>query len=243
MDWRTPTGFAIIIAILGTGILSFMLIVIWQVKKYVTTVQQETAKRHILEVQHQQQLAAATIESMEAERKRIAADIHDGLIGSLRFMMLNNDDPEFTASLQNTITTARNISHDLMPPLIDRLPLEELLTLFLAPLKQTHAVEVNITNDSTTIATNKKLHLYRIVQELVNNTIVHAQASSIGIHIRNSTKRFALIYTDNGCGLSDQGQEGLGMKNIAMRCTIIEAQHKFKSHSPHGLKMILTTTL
>jgi signal transduction histidine kinase len=82
--------------------------------------------------------------------------------------------------------------------------------------------------------------MYRIIKELINNTLKHAQASMITIKLHLILKSVHLIYSDNGIGFKNNWQDniesmGMGMSNIISRSRLINATSKFFNNAPHGM--------
>lgn len=92
----------------------------------------------------------------------------------------------------------------------------------------------------TRYSTSLELAIYRIIKELINNTIKHAKARSISIKLHLILRSIRLVYSDNGAGFPDKWQDdfefqGMGMSNIMSRCRSINAMSKFYNHAPHGM--------
>jgi len=246
MQWQNPLFFAFFLGIVIFVLFLFMILVVWQVKKYTDKVKQEEANKLQLLKKHQQQLANATIISMEKERKRIAADLHDELTGHLRRILFINTNKTLEKELKTVIDTARNISHDLTPPMLEHLPMSEIINSLLYPLKEKYIVNITIddTEHQTINNIDTKLHLFRILQELLNNIIVHAQANAIDIYFTNSEKQLMLSVADNGIGVNslNHKNKGIGLQNIEMRSQLINATYKYSPNTPRGTKFELYKT-
>ena len=68
-----------------------------------------------------------------------------------------------------------------------------------------------------------ELILYRIIQELVNNTLKHANASSIDLSIQQMNDEVSISYKDNGIGFESAKQNGLGLKSIESRLSLLQS--------------------
>jgi signal transduction histidine kinase len=192
-------------------------------------------------LEHQKKLLVNSIESQEKERSRVAIDIHDGLLFELSLLSMLISQPnkaeESRKLLDSCTTLARQISHDLTPPLIESCHLNEILEGYLdqisthkTSLFQTGLTELNF-------ETSFKLNIVRIFQEISNNTIKHAEAKNIWLHIRTSEQFIALIYKDNGKGfLKDDFVEGLGQRNMAMRIDLLNGRYKLKTTPGKGVQ-------
>ena len=206
-----------------------------------------------LESSYQKSLLSSFIETQENERQRIAADLHDGIGAALAGikLMLNQFKPESEAdkellheckdAIQKTASSAREISHDLLPPALETIGLVRTL----------ERMAKNLSSSSLIIKTNcllnyrldKKIELalYRITQELINNTIKYAQASVITIELVEKEEGIFFQYFDNGIGFDKKGHNGLGLKNIESRVQMIEGTIEFFSepNKQTGVKIYL----
>ena len=94
------------------------------------------------------------------------------------------------------------------------------------------------------IPQKKQLHVYRIVQEALQNTLKYGHASKIEL-TASFDKELVLTYRDDGVGadLATISRHGLGLRNIAARAEMIPAQHSFKSEPGQGFQTQLTIRL
>jgi signal transduction histidine kinase len=189
---------------------------------------------------YQQNLLQTTIKTQEIERHRIAADIHDGLIGKLTAIKMEQEitqkDEKTIHALHESINIARRISHDLSPPLIEFTTLPDLIKELLYPWEQ-HLlitatydirVEMNHTDDF-------KVQITRIVQEIITNIVKHADATQMRLHIKQTQSYMALQLSDNGKGYDiSQNSKGLGSKNIETRVQYLKGIYKVKSQLKKG---------
>jgi signal transduction histidine kinase len=197
--------------------------------------------RHIeekrkLQHDHQKDLLSSFIETQEKERSRIAADLHDGIGASLAGikLMLSQFKPENEKdilllqeckdAIQKTASSAREISHDLLPPALEKLglikTLERMARNFSAE-NLTVKVEHSLTDR---LVSNEELALFRITQELLNNTLKYAQASNVFISIHAKEGLLEYEYWDNGIGFEHKDSIGLGLKNIESRIQMIKGE-------------------
>ncbi len=201
-----------------------------------------------LALSHQKGILQATIETQEQERERIAQDLHDAISAKLNVVSLSTNvliDGNLTIEEQqealkhilnvttNTLESSRRLAHNLLPPILDKFglaaALEELCDEFENSKKV--SVENNIVyNDSLT--KNKELHIFRIIQEFMNNAIRHGQATVLNLSIEDIKNTIKIKFIDNGVGFDAQTLEdkaGLGLKNIQSRIDILEGELAYKS--------------
>lgn len=200
----------------------------------------QQAKIFEQEKKHQQDLLYSNIQSVEAERKRIAKDIHDELGSifstlSLQLRKPKNTEPvaptdEQLASSQQLIEaglkTVRRIAHEMMPPELVLFGLEKALENLAARINVAGGTQAFVDYHVADKAFNEEqsLALYRIAQEMISNTVKHAQASEITIEVYEKDGARYFRYTDDGKGIPPNVQKtGMGMKNIESRAGMIGA--------------------
>ncbi len=181
------------------------------------------------------------IETEEKERKRFAADLHDDLgptlsSAKIRLGLLENSkDPDrFAEDLQKckellteSIGKMRIIANNLMPRLIENYGLEAALNQFMKTMHQEGIFEIEfISNlDGQRFSKQVELHFYRIICELINNTIKHSGASRAIVKLNFSKNVLRVCYTDNGKGYNvetlDLKSTGMGIGNILQRVKLV----------------------
>ena len=195
-------------------------------------------------LEHQQQLLYSVIESQESERTNIGRDLHDDVgtaLSNLR-MIIDRIGPESgqNASLQKLtafskelidviISDLRNISHRLSPEILSMHTLTEAIEELCMIINDASGVAVFLHNeagallDSPDLTTS--LAIYRILEELITNTIKHAAATRIDIYIGKEGSLLLINYRDDGKGMSasPEHMHGRGLRNIESRLLIIRA--------------------
>ena len=224
------------------GVLSVLVgFIILLSKTYINRIRKEIQEKNSLIISHQKELVNSSIQILERERERISSDLHDDLIGQLYRIKLMNKDDKLNRLLAQGIATARNISHELTPPLIEESSLEELIADFIAPYKKKYNITLTCSMLlSFDLNKQQKLNIFRIFQELINNIIKHAQANSINIILRGNSKSFAFLLQDDGIGIPTTTYgRGLGMKNIELRMQVLRGSYRLKPNKPIGTTFIL----
>ena len=193
-----------------------------------------------LKLEYQQSLLNATIVTQEKERKRIAADLHDALISKLTIVQIKEKNLELNQLIDESISIARRISHDLSPPLIEYSTLAELIEEAIHPWKT--QITVIYHKDIRNIVdhgSDFKVQFIRIVQEILTNISKHAKANELSIHIRQSLNGLSLLICDNGVGFSiNSKSKGLGLQNIETRVQYLNGHYKVKSQKGKGTSNI-----
>jgi two-component system NarL family sensor kinase len=233
--WQDPENFAI-------GLFVALLIVIFLVtsivvltRLYFNRIIQEQEKLTQAKIDHQQSLLWNSILIQEKERERIAADLHDGLISKLTVLMYalrtNNSQISPAELLDDSIKIAREITHDLSPPLLNQTSIQELIESFISPLSEAYTIDSYYGCFCDYELKNEiKLQLLRIVQEIINNILKHAKATRIIVRLKVAHNSIGLVIRDNGIGFdTTQDEHGLGMKNIELRSQLLNGKWRFKS--------------
>jgi signal transduction histidine kinase len=220
-------------------------------------IKKEVEKKE-LEIQYQREQIHAVISTQEEERKRIAQDLHDDISAKLNIVSLNayllkspnltvNEINEITSNIvnftANALQSTRRIAHDLLPPVLDKFGLhagiEELCSEFVSSKQITINYENNVAFDPD--EKHRHLHVFRILQELMNNSLRHGKASVIGIYFQEESAVIKCCYIDNGIGFDmsdDRNYYGLGMKNISSRISFLNGSIDVKSAVNEGVKVI-----
>jgi two-component system NarL family sensor kinase len=216
--------------ILGASVIAILVLVV-----VVIVIRSTSRQKLALERDQQHHLRLETIvKTQEEVQQRIARDLHDGLvqvIGAAK-MSLQAAGPDSdeailrehirTASgiMDEAVAEARSISHELLPYslLKDGLvsALEELFARSLPSYKFTHDDIIS------SITENKGVHIYRIVQELVNNVQKHSGATSVVISLTVTNNELRFVFTDNGMGFNaKETTSGAGLSNLATRAELL----------------------
>jgi two-component system NarL family sensor kinase len=214
-----------------------------------TIVKTELAKKQ-LEINHQKALVEQLIEVQEEERNRIARELHDGVNAKLATVLLfaaqsaeKIDPTSISDSIKEAMAISRRISYDLLPPTLESFGLKGALFELFEEIQEKSDIEVNIqlADEVDEIPQNKQLHVYRIIQESLQNTIKYAEATIIDLAAKFDEK-LIITYQDNGKGMDFEStpQLGLGLKNIVARSEMIPALHEFKSTPEKGFQTKLT---
>jgi two-component system NarL family sensor kinase len=238
--WQDPKVIAFWIAIIILLVVTIMAFVI----KIMHTGYKRMAEANVREaetkLEHQKKLLETTLHAQEKERTRIAADLHDSLIGKLSVIRLKSQTgtqaAELEAMLGESIAEARRISHDLTPPLLAYSPIEDLIDQIINPWKQKLNIhfycDVRTEND---LAAPVKIQLLRVVQELITNIDKHAAADKVTIHFRHTATAIALCVRDNGRGFDTREvKNGLGLNSLELRMQFLKARYKVKSGAGRG---------
>jgi two-component system, NarL family, sensor kinase len=256
-------SFLIIFSVASVGMLllavSIILFVVFYQKKMI----QEQMKRQALEYEFQQKMLNAELESQETERRRLSADLHDSIGGMLSTIRVGIStmarllpDPQSIDQtkkmLDDTITSVRRISRDLMPSTLEKFGLIQALKELCERFKDTSRIDVRFEEEgpSQEIDKNRSLMIFRIVQELLNNAIKHSQASQITVRLLFQDE-LSVIVNDDGVGFdaasiladAEKSGKGLGLFNIENRARLLGGKISYEKAIPQGSKTTVTIPL
>jgi len=211
--------------------------------------------RDITERRHMENRILDTIVSTEErEREKFARNLHDELgpllssikmyVNSLASNTEKHKHDFIIAQLKKILTeviqSTKEISNDLSPHVLASYGLLAALEWFINQLKPYISISLESNLKEERYPSSLELSMYRIIKELINNTLKHAQASMITIKLHLILKSVHLIYSDNGIGFKNNWQDniesmGMGMSNIISRSRLINATSKFFNNAPHGM--------
>jgi len=218
------------------------------------SLQKQISENQALQIAHQNDLLKANIISQEKERKRIAKDLHDTIGSNLNVILLNihhlkkDLPPQTTESLSDvvgllnkTVETTRRISHDLLPPTLENFGLATALEEFCEQIQKNTNIKLILEiGEQLDLPKTTALQLFRIIQELVSNSLKHSEAQQISIRLflQNSLRHFQ--YQDDGKGFDAtqiSQQKGLGMRNLESRFKLLEADWEMETGLGKGFKI------
>jgi signal transduction histidine kinase len=180
----------------------------------------------------------AEITAMEKERARIAADLHDELGPMLAAVKLKINSFELTDEddkieiektnehIDGLIKRMREISYDLLPSLLTRKGLVQAVHQFVDYNKNSSPLNIILDlPDKVAIDEHKSIHLFRIVQEIIHNTIKHSKASELKIMMHEKNDLLILSTRDNGTGFDyhavSKSGKGIGLRSLLSRTEMI----------------------
>ncbi|HLO59369.1 MAG TPA: PAS domain S-box protein [Bacteroidales bacterium] len=193
------------------------------------------------------------ISTEEREREKFARNLHDDLgplLSSIKMYVnslsssIDKTKHDFVTSqlkiiLKEVIQSTKELSNDLSPHVLTNYGLIAALEWYINQLKPYISISFETNLREERFPTSLELSVYRIIKELMNNTIKHAKANKITIRLHLILKSLHLHYHDNGIGFNNwqDGYEfmGMGMSNIISRCRSINATNKFFNNAPNGM--------
>lgn len=242
--------FLLLIATAGIVLLATLPVLLVIVNRNKLLKQEKLMQQAALE--HQKALVQAIVQSQENERRHIGSELHDNIINSVMLLklLINKEDKQSALQLSDKIATGiRSLSHGLSPASLRLFGLQEALSELAEQLQETSNLKIDLRIDEENIIAGLTyetiLHLYRIVQELVTNTLKYAQAQTICINLQINDSKLSLYYSDDGKGFeyTNSRLHHNGIYNIESRLQILQATHHFFSEPGKGMQMQVTLPL
>lgn len=205
---------------------------------------------------HRQQISKlnGVLEGEEKERKRIAEELHDGVAIKYNLLALNSEDmkpknsaiiKEITEIIDNSCLQIRELSHNLSPSSITQFGLVKTIENLCLKGEKFYGIRFKFLFTGEKIQFNKVIetHIYRIIQELINNIIKHSGAKEAYIEINYHHAELKISVRDNGIGFQPkQISKGIGLNNIDSRVHFLNADFK-KLETQKGSWFIIVISL
>jgi signal transduction histidine kinase/ligand-binding sensor domain-containing protein len=217
----------------------------------------------------QQAFSRQLIASQEAERKRIAAEMHDSLgqrlvvIKNLAFLLLRSkksapaDDSdaqtiaEISDEASSAIAETREISYNLRPFQLDRLGLTKAIEAMVRTTGIASAIRFTseLDNIDDVFPEDLRINFYRIVQESMGNIMKHAQATEVKIRVKRSIVNVILTIEDNGRGFTPDersplpSRSGFGLTGMGERARLLGGELKVRSTQGRGTTVLFEIPL
>ncbi len=241
----------ILIAGAVTGIVILSILLASLIRSYRNKQRLQAEKIRTLQKEQEISQLKAIMHGEEKERARLARELHDG-IGSqlaaikMNFRAVTKDYPgleeikplvDIIDMIGNTANDVRSTAHNLMPDVLTRYGLSNALMLYCEQINKSGQLqtdlhlygEIDELNDSFTLL------LYRIVQELIQNIIKHAEANHAIIQIRKQDQQLRIVVEDNGKGFSASGTpSGTGLRQLAARIESVQGEMLIDSTEGKG---------
>ncbi len=210
-----------------------------------------------LEKQYGEQLLQSRLEMQEQTFETISDEIHDNVgqllsLAKLQLSILEQNEisdksliTEIKGNVGNALTDLRDIAKSLSTSRIQELSLLQAVEQELQRIGRAGVIvcKVAVTGNEQQIAEQKKIIIFRIVQESLQNILKHAQATTINVEF-DFSEQLNIIIEDNGVGFSAgekvKIETGLGLQNIVKRATLINGEATINSIINNGTKITLT---
>lgn len=223
--------------------------------KLILSISRNLSERKELE----RKILSVVIQTEERERERFSKDMHDGLgplLSTIKLYVneLVNDEVDadeknkmvkYTNELiDEAISSTRTISNNLMPRVIHEYGLEKAVESFCNKVNKTNKINIDFkfSGIDRSLDKNVELILFRVISELINNTLKHAKAKNVAIDLEKNENKIRLHFKDDGVGFDVQNimnnkSTGMGLKNIISRIRSINGNCSFFSELNKGFKI------
>ncbi|MBU8893446.1 MAG: sensor histidine kinase [Bacteroidales bacterium] len=216
-------------------------------------------KMNKLRKENEAKVLSAIISTEEKERQKFAKELHDGLgpifssikmaISAINKTIVGKTNEQIIDktenAVDNAIITIKEISNNLSPHILERFGLEKAIKTFTDSIITTEELEIIISSnlEGRRYNYNIEVILYRIIGELIANTLKYASASKAEISLFNYSKKLELFYSDNGIGfdMKKVKNRGMGLSNINSRVKSLDGE--MEMHSKHKQGFFLKITL
>jgi signal transduction histidine kinase len=223
---------------------------------------QKLQQQRIIELETEKKLTAteAVLKGEEQERTRLAKDLHDGLGGMLsgikysfnsmkgNIIMTPDNAQAFERSmdmLDSSIKEMRRVAHNLMPEALVKFGLDTALKDFCNDINQSGALKVTYQSvglENSLIEQRTSISVYRIVQELINNSMKHASARTAIVQVAKTDGNISITVEDDGKGFDPailKGERGIGWSNIQSRIEYLKGKLDVQSEPGKGTSVLI----
>ena len=253
--WWTP---ARLVALVG-----FLLVVLGGTLLWVHLLRRRFARRQLAQLEFSRQI----LESQETERRRIATNLHDSLGQNLlviksriRLAMQPALDKramcdrldEISGMASQVIEEVRQITHDLRPYQLDRVGLTQTLRGTVRRVSENCPIVFasNVDDVDGLFDNDSEIHIYRILQEALNNVVKHSGATEATAVVRKEFNSVVLVVRDNGRGVNGElanstelSRAGFGLSGIDERARILRGKALFDSRPGQGFRLTVEIPL
>ena len=210
--------------------------------------ERERAERKVL---------SAIMRTEESERRRFAEDIHDGLgplLSTIKLYVNELDSEELSSDeksdsinyinqlIDDAVSDIRTTANNLTPRVIHEYGLISAVEDFCSNISRTQKLTITVEKPAkkVNLGKNTEINLYRIISELINNTIKHSESKSAKVVFSIKAKKLHVNYSDEGKGFNykshDMKLKGEGINNILTRVNSIDGKIKITSKEGDGFK-------
>lgn len=241
------------------GVISFLLLIVlllvlifYRYQKKLSLQKEINYKQELEHLENKQQLVVsnALLEGQELERERVARELHDGLGSLLSALKMNLQrevqnhefqNNQIFSVLDESIAELKSISHDLMPSTLLNLGLESALRDLCGSFNNSDLIiDFEFLANEFSLTKNKKIVVYRIIQELLNNALKYSKATKILVSCTSNDSFFYITVEDNGLGFNmDNVKKGMGLTNVKNRVKFLGGKYEIDSKEEIGTSVYI----
>lgn len=246
----------LLIAEIATGAALLFLLLILLYRMYL---QKQRAQKKDLKILKQQAIIGnlqAFVDGENKERTRIGRELHDGINSMLTAINMNlgaiqqrhfsdkkkNELDDVIKMIQSTGSEIRRTAHDLMPKPLQDQSLPEAVALFVNGINNSGTCELHLScnGDFKNLEMGTATIIYRLIQELIHNTLKHAAATFVMIQINRQKGKISFMVEDNGRGFHPETEnKGIGLSQLATRIKAMKGYLKIDSQMGRGTVVLI----
>lgn len=187
-----------------------------------------------------QQVLAA----QEAERRRVAKELHDDLVQKLQasvWAVERGESASVSPRLHGIIAQMRTMAHALYPATLAARSFTEALADLVNDFHGAGGVEVHFTApEVVTLPVESATALYRVTQEALVNAVKHADADTIHVTVEEGAQQVTLTIADDGCGIPTQATTAtsFGLRSMRERLDVVGGTLEIAATTPHGTRVV-----
>jgi len=228
------------------------------IKNLIAEQQEEISKQKINDLENSLNIKnlKAMVKGQEAERTRIATDLHDSLGGMLSTLKLQYDSLQLDHKelsedqdyykvmdlIDEACKDVRDIARNLKPNALEKMglgaALKDLINRY--SLRGVMDISLHVNDVDKYLSEEAKLHVYRIIQELLNNALKHANATEIDVQLNKNDQELLIVVEDNGKGFNQHKiTKGLGLGNLESRVNLLRGEMEIDSLEDQGTSVMV----
>lgn len=216
---------------------------------------QGTLQRQLAEeiIHYKDVLAHEVFNAQELERKKLGEELHDNINQLLGVVKLYIEHAQMNPAardemlkksaeyLMQVIDEIRGLSRSLVLPTLKDLGLVESINELIEDIRDVKNIHIRLSHcgfSEEKLSDIKKMMIYRIMQEQLNNVVKHSQAANVCIDLKRCESQVHLTIADDGVGFDMlRIKPGLGLKNIRHRLELINGSMNVDSSPGHGCRL------
>ena len=249
LEKRTQQRNMLIAVVLSLVLMGGLLLYAFLQRMRIASQKEELQQQRIIQLQQDQQLTAmnAVIEGEEKERMRIASDLHDSLGGLLTAAKahvshlsigLEQEVDKATKMIDDACVEVRRISHNMLPKALSISGLKAALEDIVVNIQhQGYSCKFNAIGLDEKRLGKRSLAVYRILQELINNAMKHANADKLNIQLFMRDDFLFITVEDDGVGFDVESarlKKGLGLSSVESRVKVMNGEVEWDSEVGEG---------
>lgn len=251
-------GFIVLVGILF--LLRYFYLQRISIQKELAAQQEKNARQEINQLikDHKLSVIERYQKGQEEERARLAREIHDGIGSDLagikiafeHYLETQEDKKKGKRLLQaidSSCKDVRALSHQLHPLSFSKIGFESFLKDTVTQFSTHHGLSCNLLlypkEEIDQISEQILAHVYRIIQELLNNVVKHAKATEVEIQLTKHENYLNLVVSDNGVGFTQKKKTGIGIRNIQERIEKLKGTIEIDSSAQSGTSIAIDIPL